>query len=1835
MRDLRSPNVGAQPVAPSPIGRLWLLLLVSCALGLLAMLAGSRIIRAQDTPPVVVQKLASAEFATIGDTVTYSITIQNKEDIVLDLSMSDPLPEDVELGARTIEASTGEASYSDANRAVVWAGTLKPEETATIRFEVILIDVPTVQLKCIGEIINKVTVKAEQLPNFQGQAQIAIKRICPDLGDAPDSSNHPVAGMTAYPGPVAARYPTVFDPATGAPPGPRHARPKADAWLGKEVSGERDADLLPDEDGPANLDPVADVANRDLKDDGLLKLPQKVHCQLTTMDVQVTIVGGARERYLNAWIDWNRNGAWRDIFQCPSTGGVPAINTDWVVQNHIIGLGNGVHTITVPAFLAVDLPNTPDDHWLRLTLSEAPVPIDTSISLADGRGPPNGFRFGETEDYRVDLTTQGEPKLSIKKSADVTTTVPGGIIEYTIVVDNNGTGPATGVTVQDPIPAGATYMPGTLTATAPTTNDSNPAIMQWTGNVPAGGSVTIKFKVVVSPNLQCPSEVVNVAKLLDAAGTEIGRADIFTLVQCPQQHEGGDFGDAPDSQSNHHAAPNTAYAAGPVLGRFPTVWGNTPAAEPSGPKHSQILQYWLGKDETRELDADLLPDADGVTNILNNGANDVADNDKADDGWLNPDVPLLHCRESVLKVRVSAAAVPPAVDRLFLNVWFDGTRDGDWNDVARCPNQESIAFEWIVQDWVINPASIPVGGFIDIAVPTRLVLNDKPDADAWIRFTLSEQPAVLDSSINRADGRGPAFPSMLKYGETEDYYRKGQQPGQPGKIEISKSYVAPNPASVGDVITYSVIITHAGGTTPASAVMTDVLPAGVSLIGAPLVTEVNPSVTPLLATYNPSIGPSGAILWNGTLTPNAVVRFDFRVRLIECVDIVVNRAIVVIPNGQSAFAEVKTPVECQPVDPKIELTKSVLVNANGTPVTDAEVLPGMTAIYYLTLSNTDGLTHTVHISDDLPSGVTAVSVSSSSGIAAIINGGQTVTWNGLLGPGTSPVTIKIEVKIGQVECGQPLVNIAKWTVGNRNGQSNPVTLRYACRDLGDAPDSTNHAGVAMTAYPSVQANFPTVFNVAAPERGPRHDQPRPFFLGKRVSPELEADLGFDADGVTNLDPANNVADRDRYDDGLDLASVNFQHCRISTLRVLVTITPQALALLPNGTGYINAWVDSNRDGDWADRFDCPQSADGTPSIAYEHIVIDQPVAANLLGPGQHVVILTTTGPVHWLAELAQRPAWLRVTLSERPSNKPFTTHGDGRGYDIPFRTGETEDYLLKGNVVDPTADPAVTKHGEIWPDFDPATQQRRWVIGWVVNYNNGGSSAANDVHVIDSFAAPQTLIAEHSIPFYAPSISGNTLDYNVGTLPAGGSGLVILRTSIPWTTPPGTVISNSAVISSSNDGNNLNNSTVATVTVPILPPVIVGPAAGSTCTGTVTIEGWVQPGAVVDIYIDGVPVATDISTDTHGNGQGDWSYVVNLPDGPHDIYTVARAGAVTSDPSPTVHIIVDSTLFWDPISLRFEDESGHIIIPSGRLDETGWQIFLRPGHTYTVSLRVCCSDPNAQVTLEIGDDIQVELTDPDNDRIYTGTFSVEQGGRLTGAVRICVTCNLIRRCSDGTVLIDPEGTVYDVTTGMPIDAALVSCMQSTTSAAGGDEVFVLWPAVQFDQVNPQTVATDGYFSFFTPAGVFRLDVEKAGYQPYTSPDLTVVDAPVHFDVPLTPLVAGEAHVQISITDGGFEPSVVTVPLGATIEWINADTSLRSTTSITPSVNYGGPLPSSVTADSGAWDSGLLGPGDTYRRQLQTVGSYTYRDVTNPELTATIIVEEADTNLYLFLPSVEK
>jgi len=75
--------------------------------------------------------------------------------------------------------------------------------------------------------------------------------------------------------------------------------------LGTEVSAESDADLPTDQDGQTNLDPAADLADRD-SDDGLTFPVYWIDGTPTFITYTVTAPASATagDRYVNIWVDW-------------------------------------------------------------------------------------------------------------------------------------------------------------------------------------------------------------------------------------------------------------------------------------------------------------------------------------------------------------------------------------------------------------------------------------------------------------------------------------------------------------------------------------------------------------------------------------------------------------------------------------------------------------------------------------------------------------------------------------------------------------------------------------------------------------------------------------------------------------------------------------------------------------------------------------------------------------------------------------------------------------------------------------------------------------------------------------------------------------------------------------------------------------------------------------------------------------------------------------------------------------------------------------------------------------------------------------------------------------------------------------------------------------------------------------------------------------------------------------------------------------------------------------------------------------------------------------------
>ncbi|MHC4313885.1 MAG: GEVED domain-containing protein, partial [Planctomycetota bacterium] len=169
----------------------------------------------------------------------------------------------------------------------------------------------------------------------------------------------------------------------------------------------------------------------------------------------------------------------------------------------------------------------------------------------------------------------------------------------------------------------------------------------------------------------------------------------------------------------------------------------------------------------------------------------------ADDGIKIP-LNLPHCRRTRFDYIVT---VTHPIDELYVNVWFDWNRDGDWDDVMDCGiandisnKPRGLAREWAVRNQVLThlaagihkittPAFMPYHPFRHFADVYRV-------DPIWMRITISERPwgpvAISNTyrigtggsgstvgsgpnvSLGPKGGAGPR--GGYKIGETEDYF---------------------------------------------------------------------------------------------------------------------------------------------------------------------------------------------------------------------------------------------------------------------------------------------------------------------------------------------------------------------------------------------------------------------------------------------------------------------------------------------------------------------------------------------------------------------------------------------------------------------------------------------------------------------------------------------------------------------------------------------------------------------------------------------------------------------------------------------------------------------------------------------------------------------------------------------------------------------------------------------------------------------------------------------------------------------------------------------------------
>jgi hypothetical protein len=452
----------------------------------------------------------------------------------------------------------------------------------------------------------------------------------------------------------------------------------------------------------------------------------------------------------------------------------------------------------------------------------------------------------------------------------------------------------------------------------------------------------------------------------------------------------------------------------------------------------------------------------------------------------------------------------------------------------------------------------------------------------------------------------------------------------------------------------------------------------------------------------------------------------------------------------------------------------------------------------------------------------------------------------------------------------------------------------------------------------------------------------------------------------------------------------------------------------------------------------------------------------------------------------------------------------------------------------------------------------------------------------------------------------------------------------------GKVITNAVGVSYAlSSGGSFSKSAEVVSTLPNFPPFIAWPEKGEFClnrSGQLEIRGLAKPGATINIYEDSV---FQVQTTASVTGTFYASYTPAQWSADSPVVLTARdcTGGPCGDLSNAVTVRAPD-LGWCPQRSVWQKMMGENLLrwpfrnAAGEMATHDWEIPGAYGFNDTTLYLYECQvpDPGYAVT-----DIVVEA----DGSLYQDPDGPDPEGGWAFSIGYAHSVSIIVTASDGTpggtktytshgsVLIDPDGFIFDATEGLdvisstldglPIEVGntvpgvTVTAMVSMPQWGG----WVPWPAHLYNnQVNPQVTGEDGYFAFFTPPGFYYLQVEGiSGYQPWRSPVVQVITEIVHVNVPYTPWPGGTA-TQLELTPDGPSQAVVQVDAGDSVEWVStlpANTTIEDLARYreNPRVRLLSDL--DPLTDVRGWDGGALTPGSVYRRQFTHAGTYTYTD----------------------------
>ncbi|WP_028551517.1 DUF7507 domain-containing protein [Paenibacillus sp. UNC451MF] len=577
--------------------------------------------------------------------------------------------------------------------------------------------------------------------------------------------------------------------------------------------------------------------------------------------------------------------------------------------------------------------------------------------------------FSGSSSSNVTNTPVTQPQITLTKSANTSNATIGDTVIYTVNVNNSGNLPAV-VTLTDSIPAGTTFSPNSVIVGGVPQPGSSPVTGILVGSVAPGANVIITFAVVVT-SLPTPQQLSNQAFSTYTYTTPDGRdlngsavSNIVTLqvsatnvtVIKSTPTTAAAFGDTVTYTVTinnggivlvNNVLLNDMTPAGASFVPGSVTINGTPA--PSADPNSGIGLGGIAPSSTVTVAFSVVVNSIPSTGALNNQAA-VTFTSGAFSGITFSNTVLTPVYQAIIDVVKSASTTNATVGDT-VTYTFAVNNTGNYPAQITLTDAIPAGTTFVPNSVIVNGSSLAgadpitginagsVAGGSTTSVMFSVIIESLPNPQQLVNQGNAAYSFTLPNGVVHT---GSSASNTLTI------------PVSSPNISVVKSTLT-TATYVGDIITYTTIMTNTGIETVSNVNFTDPLPAGTALVtGSVTVDGVS------RPTANPATG-----ITIGSIAPGAfvTVAFNVSVAFLPTPAQLNNQSSVSFTSGVFSAVTFSNTVTTPVYQPSFTATKS-------SSTTNATV--GDTVVYSILLNNTGNYGASVTLTDTIPVGTTLV-----------------------------------------------------------------------------------------------------------------------------------------------------------------------------------------------------------------------------------------------------------------------------------------------------------------------------------------------------------------------------------------------------------------------------------------------------------------------------------------------------------------------------------------------------------------------------------------------------------------------------------------------------------------------------------------------------------------------------------------------------------------------------------------------------------------------------------------------------------------------------------------------